>query len=213
MGETNPTQVPVVFSSYSGFELEAGCDEAGRGCLAGPVVAAAVILKHGRAPKNISDSKKLTAPQREEAAKWIRGHAIAWSVGVMSPSDIDKYNILWASVKAMNTAVEKLQPTPQFILVDGNKFRTDLDIPFSCIVKGDGLIPSISAASILAKTTRDKIMEELHEEYPAYDWKTNKGYPTEHHRRAVFEHGKTPWHRKTFTIRPPAGLRLFEKGE
>ena len=203
--------VQTLFSSYSGFELEAGCDEAGRGCLAGPVVAAAVILDDGRAPGLVTDSKKMNAVKRAEAAQWIKEHALAWAIGIMSPEEIDKYNILWASVKAMNAALKKLRPVPEFILVDGNKFKSELpSIPHRCIVKGDSLIPAISAASVLAKTARDSIMEKLHRDYPEYDWKTNKGYPTLAHRNAVHRLGRTPHHRKSFAIRTPETPTIFD---
>jgi ribonuclease HII len=178
--------------------VEAGCDEAGRGCLAGPVVAAAVILPPKFNRKLVDDSKILTAEAREEAAHIIRKKAIAWAVGVVDHKMIDRINILKASIKAMHLAVKQLETTPQLLVIDGNYFVRYPGIPHKCIVKGDSLIASISAASILAKTHRDALMVELHKEYPHYGWEENKGYATEFHRNAITEHGISPYHRKTF---------------
>jgi ribonuclease HII len=178
--------------------IEAGCDEAGRGCLAGPVVAAAVILPP-RFNKNLVDDSKVLSPEaREEAAILIRKKAIAWGVGVVEPKMIDRINILKASIKAMHIAVNQLATTPGLLVIDGNYFVRYPGIPHKCIVKGDALIASIAAASILAKTHRDALMVELHNDYPQYGWNENKGYATEFHRTAITEHGITKWHRKTF---------------
>ncbi len=192
-----------MISSFSGFSIEAGCDEAGRGCLAGPVVAAAVILPPGPPPALIADSKKLSESSRNSAAKWIKEYALSWSVSIISPTEIDRLNILNASILAMNNAAENLEPLPEYILIDGNRFHSSLGIPYSCIVKGDSKIACIAAASIIAKTTRDKIMLELHEEFPYYNWKKNKGYPTVDHRKAILEWGVSSWHRKTFKVTDP----------
>jgi ribonuclease HII len=178
--------------------VEAGCDEAGRGCLAGPVVAAAVILPAKFNRKLVDDSKILNAGQREEAASIIKKKAIAWAVGVVDHKMIDRINILKASIKAMHLAVKQLETTPQLLVIDGNYFVRYPGIPHKCIVKGDSLIASISAASILAKTHRDALMVALHKEYPNYGWEENKGYATEFHRNAITEHGISPYHRKTF---------------
>ncbi|TVR83273.1 MAG: ribonuclease HII [Saprospirales bacterium] len=195
--------------TYSGFALEVGCDEAGRGCLAGPVVAAAVSLSGEKTPKFIRDSKKLDEKSRTLAAEWVKANAISWAVAEASPSEIDQLNILQASLLAMNRAVESLQIQPDYLLIDGNKFYSRKNIPFSCIVKGDDLIACISAASILAKTERDRIMMELHLEFPCYGWMSNKGYPTPEHRLSVLKHGKSPYHRKSFTVNPPTIGPLF----
>jgi len=182
---------------------EAGCDEAGRGCLAGPVFAAAVILpdKINGALKNLDDSKKISDKERRELRIVIESEALAWSVASCSHEEIDSINILNASFLSMNRAVEKLTVQPQLLLIDGNRFKTQFDIPFQCIVKGDAKFMSIAAASILAKTYRDDFMLELHEQFPHYQWKENKGYATETHRRAIIESGFSPFHRKSFHIR------------
>lgn len=190
-----------MLSTFSGCNIEAGCDEAGRGSLSGPVVAAAVILPIGPPYSLIADSKKLSEKARNEAAEWIKSNALAWSVASVSPEEIDKVNILNASILAMNKAVGMLNIQPEYLLIDGNRFHTTLGIPFTCIIKGDSKIASISAASILAKTSRDQIMIDLHEKHPEFNWKQNKGYPTKEHRNAIIKYGPTPWHRKSFRVR------------
>ena len=177
---------------------EAGCDEAGRGCLAGPVFAAAVILHKDFRHPLLNDSKQMTPKQRYALREVIEREAVAWTVEAVSPADIDRVNILNASFLAMNLAVEGLAVRPQLLLIDGNRFRTTLDIPYECIVRGDGKYAAIAAASVLAKTYRDDYMTDLDAEFPAYGWRRNKGYPTLEHRRAVFEHGLSPHHRLSF---------------
>ncbi len=177
---------------------EAGCDEAGRGPLAGPVFAAAVILPEGFADERLDDSKKLTAKRRYALREVIIKEATAWAVASVSPSEIDRINILNASHKAMSMAVGALSVKPELLLIDGNRFRSDLDIPFECIVKGDGKVASIAAASVLAKTFRDDYMVALAEKYPFYGWERNSGYPTAEHLRAIAEHGLTPHHRRSY---------------
>ena len=180
--------------------IEAGCDEAGRGCLAGPVVAAAVILPRNYRHPVLNDSKKLTARQRAELKEEIMKTAIAWKVAFVDNHEIDEMNILRASIKAMHIAIEGLSRQPQFLLIDGNRFVPYRDIGHKTIIKGDGLYYSIAAASVLAKTFRDEYMERLHEEFPVYGWNRNKGYPTSFHREAILEHGISPYHRKSFTL-------------
>lgn len=182
--------------------LEAGCDEAGRGCLAGPVFAAAVVLPSDYRHELMNDSKQLTPHQRDQLRLEIERDAVAWSVARVDAPEIDKINILNASIKAMNLAVAGLSVKPEFLLVDGNRFHTDSAIPYKCFVKGDGRFLSIAAASILAKTYRDDYMCRIGEEFPEYDWKNNKGYPTRMHREAIKNHGVTIYHRKTFTLLP-----------
>nr|MBS0038461.1 ribonuclease HII [Saprospiraceae bacterium] len=182
------------------MELEAGCDEAGRGCLAGAVVAAAVILNPGAAHSLIRDSKTLNAKDREEAAAWIKAEAHSWAVSFVTPEEIDRINILQASILAMNNAVAQLPVQPDFLLIDGNRFSTPSGLPFACIVKGDQKIASISAASILAKTERDRYMFELHQKYPQYHWDKNKGYPTRTHRASLTKWGVSPFHRNSFKL-------------
>ena len=177
---------------------EAGCDEAGRGCLAGPVFAAAVILHKDFRHPLLNDSKQMTPKQRYALREVIEREAVAWKVEAVSPAEIDRVNILNASFLAMNRAVEGLADRPQLLLIDGNRFRTTLDIPYECIVRGDGKYAAIAAASVLAKTYRDDYMTDLDAEFPAYGWRRNKGYPTLEHRRAVFEHGLSPHHRLSF---------------
>jgi ribonuclease HII len=190
--------------------VEAGCDEAGRGCLAGPVFAAAVILKKDFSHPLLNDSKQISEKQRYEARPIIESEALAWAVGQCSPAEIDRINILNASYLAMHRAVEKLSQKPEMLLIDGNRFKPYLDIPYQCIIKGDGKIASIAAASILAKTYRDDYMLKLAETYPQYDWTSNKGYPTQKHRLAIQEHGPSPHHRKTFRVSPiPEQGKLF----
>lgn len=188
--------------------VEAGCDEAGRGCLAGAVYAAAVILPPGFQNEQLNDSKKLTEHQRYALREVIEREALAWAVGVVTPEEIDKINILKASFLAMHRAVEQLQVRPQHLLIDGNRFTPYPDIPHTTVVKGDGKYLSIAAASILAKTYRDDYMNRLHEEYPVYDWKGNKGYPTKKHREAIRLHGTTPYHRMSFNLLGSGQLSL-----
>ena len=180
--------------------LEAGCDEAGRGCLAGPVYAAAVILPHGYTNPMLNDSKKLSAKQRLALRQEIERDAVAWAVAFCDNTEIDRMNILRASFHAMNRAVTQLATTPQFLLIDGNRFIDETQIPYQCIVGGDAQYQSIAAASILAKTYRDDFMDQQHELYPHYGWKSNKGYPTRQHYQAIIDHGITPLHRRTFTL-------------
>ncbi len=179
---------------------EAGCDEAGRGCLAGPVVAAAVILPKNYKHPVLNDSKKLSAKQRMELKDEIINSAIAWNVALVDSIEIDEMNILRASIKAMHLAVEGLKKKPQFLLIDGNRFIPYKEIKYKTIVKGDGLFFSIAAASVLAKTFRDEYMEKIHYEYPVYGWNRNKGYPTSFHREALLKYGISPYHRKSFSL-------------
>jgi ribonuclease HII len=179
---------------------EAGCDEAGRGCLAGPVTAAAVILpRHFRHPV-LNDSKKLTAGQRAVLKDEIIKSAIAWKVAFVDNNEIDEINILRASIKAMHLAIEGLETVPEFLLIDGNSFFPYKNISHKTIIKGDGLYFSIAAASVLAKTFRDEFMEKIHLEYPQYGWNKNKGYPTQLHRSAILKNGITPYHRRSFNL-------------
>lgn len=180
--------------------IEAGCDEAGRGCLAGAVYAAAVILPTDYVNERLNDSKKLTEHQRYALREEIERDALAWAVGVVLPAEIDKINILNASFLAMHRAIDQLSIRPQHLLIDGNRFNKYHDVPHTTVVKGDGKFLSIAAASILAKTYRDDYMNKLHEEYPMYDWKGNKGYPTKKHREAIAKYGTTPYHRLTFNL-------------
>jgi ribonuclease HII len=180
--------------------MEAGCDEAGRGCLAGPVVAAAVILPPEFDHPLLNDSKKLTQRNREILRKIIEEEALAWAVSMASNREIDRLNILNASFKAMNRAIQKLQVQPEHLLIDGNRFRPETLMPFTCIIKGDGIYRSIAAASILAKTWRDEYMQKIHYEFPAFHWKQNKGYPTLAHRKAIQEKGISPYHRRSFRM-------------
>jgi ribonuclease HII len=178
--------------------LEAGCDEAGRGCLAGPVFAAAVILPPDFSDPLLDDSKRMTERNRDRLREVIEREAVSWAVEAVSPARIDEINILNASFEGMSLAVARLAPQPGFLAIDGNRFRSTLEIPFCCIVKGDGKYADIAAASVLAKTHRDEYMRRLADEYPEYGWRTNKGYPTREHRLAVREFGVTPYHRLTF---------------
>jgi ribonuclease HII len=180
--------------------VEAGCDEAGRGCLAGAVYAAAVILPPGFHNEQLNDSKQLTEKQRYALREVIEREALAWAVGVVSPQEIDEINILNASFLAMHRAIDALKVRPQHLLIDGNRFRPYPGIPHTTVVKGDGKYLSIAAASILAKTYRDDYMLRLHAEYPSYDWDRNKGYPTREHRAAIAEYGATPHHRQSFNL-------------
>ncbi|GAB4249372.1 MAG: ribonuclease HII [Vicingaceae bacterium] len=181
--------------------LEAGCDEAGRGCLAGPVVAAAVILPKNFKNNLLNDSKKLTKKQRYELRKIIEEEAVSYGVAFVDNHKIDEINILNASILAMHNALDKLTLQPEFILVDGNKFKPYKNIQHTCVVKGDGKYLSIAAASILAKTYRDDFMLKIHEEFPHFDWKQNKGYPTKKHREILIQKGVTPYHRKSFKLK------------
>ena len=178
--------------------IECGVDEAGRGCLAGPVFAAAVILPESFSNELLNDSKQLTERQRYALRPIIEAEAVAYAVGVVFPDEIDKINILNASFLAMTRAIETLNVKPEHLLIDGNRFKSKLLIPFTTIVKGDGKMMSIAAASVLAKTYRDDYMNKIAEEYPQYDWLENKGYPTAKHRDAIAQHGITPYHRLTF---------------
>lgn len=178
--------------------LEAGCDEAGRGCLCGPVACAAVILPRDFLCEDLNDSKKLSEKKREELRPLIEERALAWAVVMVSPEEIDKINILNASILGMHRALEALNITPEHILVDGNRFKPFKDIPHTTVVKGDAKYMSIAAASVLAKTHRDEYMRKLALEYPGYGWEINKGYPTKAHREAILKLGATPCHRKTF---------------
>jgi ribonuclease HII len=180
--------------------VEAGCDEAGRGCLAGPVVAAAVILPKNYKHPVLNDSKQLSAKQRELLRGEIIKSAVAFKVAFVDNIEIDKINILRASIKAMHIAIEGLDKMPQFLLIDGNRFYSYKDIDHKTIIRGDELYFSIAAASVLAKTYRDEYMEKLHFEFPEYGWLTNKGYPTLYHRKAIMKFGLTPYHRKTFNL-------------
>lgn len=184
---------------YEGM-IEAGCDEAGRGCLAGSVYAAAVILPPDYKNELLNDSKKLTDRKRKQLREVIERDAVAWAVGIVTPEEIDKINILNASFLAMHRALDQLQVRPEAIIVDGNRFKPYKDLPYTTIVKGDGKYLSIAAASILAKTYRDDYMDKLAEEYPQYDWKSNKGYPTKKHREAIRINGVTPYHRMSYNL-------------
>jgi ribonuclease HII len=187
-------------SHYSMNFIEAGCDEAGRGCLAGPVYAAAVILPKDFRNEVLNDSKLLTPKQREELRVVVESEAIAWAVASVDADEIDRINILNASILGMHKAVAQLHTLPQLLLIDGNRFHPYSGIPHHCIVKGDTKFLSIAAASVLAKTYRDDFMRNLHEEYPVYDWINNKGYPCKKHRAGLFKHGLTPYHRKSYNL-------------
>ncbi|MCQ2066240.1 MAG: ribonuclease HII [Bacteroidaceae bacterium] len=188
--------------------IEAGCDEAGRGCLAGPVFAAAVILPDGFRNELLNDSKQLTEKQRYSLRPVIESEALAWAVGVADNVEIDRINILSASILAMHRAVDGLKIRPQHLLIDGNRFKPYPGIPHTTIVKGDGRMMSIAAASILAKTYRDDFMNAIAQEYPQYDWLSNKGYPTARHRAAIREFGVTPYHRMSFNLTGDGQLSL-----
>lgn len=188
--------------------LEAGCDEAGRGCLAGHVFAAAVILPKNFKNSLLNDSKKLNEKQRNSLREIIENKAVAWAVASCSPQEIDKINILQASILSMHRALDDLKIIPELILVDGNKFNDYHQIPHHCIVKGDGKYMAIAAASVLAKTHRDEYMQKLHKEYPYYDWHKNKAYPTKFHKKAIAVHGVTPYHRLSFNMTEQTKLKL-----
>lgn len=190
--------------------IEAGCDEAGRGCLAGPVFAAAVILPPDFQNELLNDSKQLNEKKRYELRPIIEKEAIAWAVGIVDNHEIDKINILRASIEAMHRAIRQLSVRPEHLLIDGNRFYAFENIPHTTIVKGDGKMMSIAAASILAKTYRDDFMTKIDAEYPEYNWKINKGYPTKDHRAAIAKHSTTPYHRMSFHLLPePKQLELF----
>ena len=195
-------------SCYYKGKVEAGCDEAGRGCLAGSVYAAAVILPEDYQNELLNDSKQLTEKKRYQLREIIERDAVAWAVGVVTPEEIDKMNILNASILAMHRALDQLKVRPEVVIVDGNRFKKYKDLPHTTIVKGDGKYLSIAAASILAKTYRDDYMNRLAEEYPQYDWLSNKGYPTKKHREAIRQYGITPYHRKTFNMLGDGQLSL-----
>lgn len=192
---------------YKGM-IEAGCDEAGRGCLAGSVYAAAVILPPNYQNADLNDSKKLTDKKRKALREQIERDAVAWAVGVVTPEEIDQINILNASFLAMHRALDQLKVRPEAVIVDGNRFKPYQDLPYTTIVKGDGKYLAIAAASILAKTYRDDYMDALAEEYPQYDWKSNKGYPTKKHRAAIKEFGTTPYHRMSYNLLGTGELSL-----
>lgn len=198
----------MLLSHYYEGLVEVGCDEAGRGCLAGSVYAAAVILPPDYENELLNDSKKLSAKKRYTLRTEIERDAIAWAVGVVTPEEIDKINILNASFLAMHRALDQLKVRPEAVIVDGNRFKPYQELPFTTIVKGDGKYLSIAAASILAKTYRDDYMQTLAKEYPQYDWQSNMGYPTKKHRKAISEHGVTPYHRKSFNLLGDGQLTL-----
>lgn len=201
----------MLLNCYQQEFIEAGCDEAGRGCLAGPVFAAAVILPKDFYLEGLNDSKKLSHAQRDKLRPLIEKEAIAWAVAAVDHEEIDRINILNASFLAMHLAIKKLQVTPQYLAIDGNRFKAYPKIPHSCIVKGDGKYLNIAAASILAKTHRDELMSNLGLSYPHYNWQQNKGYPTIAHRKAVIEMGLSPFHRKTFNVSEPQLSFSFKK--
>ena len=190
----------MLINNYHTGLIEAGCDEAGRGCLAGAVFAAAVILPPNYVNADLNDSKQLSEKRRYVLRDTIERDAVAWAVGVVTPEEIDEINILNASILAMHRALDQLTTRPEAVIVDGNRFKPYQDLPYATIVKGDGKYLSIAAASILAKTYRDDYMKRLAEEYPQYDWKGNKGYPTKKHRDAIRQFGATPYHRRTFNL-------------
>lgn len=193
---------------YEDYVLEAGCDEAGRGCLAGSVYAAAVILPPNYENADFNDSKQLTEHRRYELRTVIERDALAWAVGIVTPDEIDRINILNASILAMHRALDGLKVRPEAVIVDGNRFKPYGGLPYTTIVKGDGKYLSIAAASILAKTYRDDYMNTLHQEYPQYGWDKNKGYPTLRHREAIRQHGTTPYHRMSYNLLGSRQLEL-----
>jgi ribonuclease HII len=198
----------MLASHYYEGKIEAGCDEAGRGCLAGSVYAAAVILPPDYQNELLNDSKQLTEKRRYQLREIIQRDAVAWAVGIVTPEEIDKINILNASILAMHRALDQLKVRPEAIIVDGNRFKPYQKLPYTTIVKGDGKYLSIAAASILAKTYRDDYMNELAKEYPQYDWLSNKGYPTKKHREAIKQYGITPYHRKSYNLLGDGQLSL-----
>ncbi len=189
-------------SNFSGFSLEAGTDEAGRGCLSGPVVAAAVILPKDFSHPFLNDSKQLSEKKREELRPIIEENALAFGISFVWQQEVDEINVLQASIEGMHRSIEQLKIIPEFIIVDGNKFKDYKEIPHKTIVKGDAKYLSIAAASVLAKTYRDEYMVKIHQDFPVYNWKKNKGYPTKEHRNAIREFGSNPHHRKTFRLLP-----------
>lgn len=196
---------------YEGL-VEAGCDEAGRGCLAGSVYAAAVILPHDYHNDLLNDSKQLTEKRRYQLREIVQRDAVAWAVGIVTPEEIDRINILNASILAMHRALNQLAVRPEAVIIDGNRFKKYQDLPHTTIVKGDGKYLSIAAASILAKTYRDDYMNRLAETYPQYDWQSNKGYPTRKHREAIRQYGTTPYHRMSYNLLGDGQLPLpFEE--
>ena len=195
-------------NAYYINKVEAGCDEAGRGCLAGSVFAAAVILPPDYENELLNDSKQLSEKKRYLLRSMIEKDALDWAVGVVTAVEIDKINILNASILAMHRALDALSVRPEAIIVDGNRFKPYHDVPHTTIVKGDGKYLSIAAASILAKTYRDDYMKAIAEEFPQYGWQSNKGYPTKKHRAAIKEYGISPYHRKSFTLLPPEELSI-----
>lgn len=197
-------------SNYSGFKLEVGTDEAGRGCLSGPVVAAAVILPPDFHHELLNDSKQLSEAKRKILRPIIEAEALAYGVAFIHNEEVDQLNVLQASLTGMHRSIDQMKLAPEFIIVDGNKFKPYKDIPFETIIKGDGKYKSIAAASVLAKTYRDDFMEQIHEEYPTYNWKQNKGYPTKEHRAAIQKHGATKYHRKSFKLLPTQLTLGFE---
>jgi ribonuclease HII len=207
----------MLATHYYEGKIEAGCDEAGRGCLAGSVYAAAVILPDGYENPLLNDSKQLPEKRRYELREQIERDAVAWAVGIVTPEEIDKINILNASILAMHRALDQLKVRPKAIIVDGNRFKpyrsvvdgSPVNIPHTTIVKGDGKYMAIAAASILAKTYRDDYMNQLAEEYPQYDWQKNKGYPTKKHREAIRQYGTTPYHRMSYNLLGDGQLDLF----
>lgn len=205
-----PTQYRnMLLSHMDSSRIEAGCDEAGRGCLAGAVFAAAVILPPDYQHPLLNDSKQLSEKQRYALRPIIEKEALAWAVGIVTPQEIDRINILNASILAMHRAVEQLSINPEHLLIDGNRFKPYKKTPHTCVIKGDGKYLSIAAASILAKTYRDDYMMQLHQQYPQYAWDRNKGYPTQEHRDAISQYGTTPYHRISFRLVNPQ-LKLFE---
>lgn len=198
----------MLLSKYYEGKIEAGCDEAGRGCLAGSVYAAAVILPEGYQNELLNDSKQLSEKKRYQLREIIERDAVAWAVGIVTPEEIDQINILNASILAMHRALDQLKVRPEAIIVDGNRFKPYQELPHTTIVKGDGKYLAIAAASILAKTYRDDYMNQLAEEFPQYDWRSNKGYPTRKHREAIRQFGVTPYHRKSYNLLGDGQLSL-----
>lgn len=202
----------ALLNNHSGKLKEVGCDEAGRGCLAGPVFAAAVILPPDFYHPDLNDSKQIAEKKRDKLRYIIENEALAFAVSRMDAPDIDKYNILWASVRTMHKALDRLEMRPDHIIIDGNRFIPYKKVSHDCIIKGDSIYASIAAASILAKTYRDEYMQKLHRKFPMYQWDANKGYPTEVHRDAIIQHGITAYHRRSFQLLPPpVQLNLFDK--
>ena len=189
-------------NNFSGYQFEVGTDEAGRGCLSGPVVAAAVILPLDYHNKLLNDSKQLSEAKRKKLRPIIEKDALAFGVSFINEKEVDQLNVLQASITGMHRAISMMSITPEYIIVDGNKFKPYLDIPYETIIKGDSKYQNIAAASILAKTYRDDYMEKIHEEFPMYNWKQNKGYPTKEHREAINQYGITKYHRKSFKLVP-----------